>query len=186
MNFETIRLSLTSLVCRPYLQAHSELFLVRFAHVLSTDTYIFEPPEIDDELRAMYVMALMPILVKPPPNIELLQHVQSTLLILLVRRPPDPLLNIYRIYDIDCPHIEIIWEHFVVINYYVNHPYGFFMVTGETVATFMDLVANVHDHLENRPCPHVLNVHNRVLLTLVWLRTNPTYYELSLLFGISV
>lgn len=75
-------------------------------------------------------------------------------------------------------------------------PYHFWYISGETVESYEEIVQTVgwevsaprcvlHQPLTNRRRRCLLDVHNRVLLVLIWLRTYPTYFVLATNFSIS-
>ena len=65
----------------------------------------------------------------------------------------------------------------------------FYFAAGETPETFLEMYANVNHDLQppvrNRP-PTSINRRNRLLLTLMWLRSYPSYTMLSIMFDVSV
>ena len=70
------------------------------------------------------------------------------------------------------------------MSYFLSsHGYQFFLVTGETPETFLDLLKSLRISSHKT---HQLSPRNRVLLALMWLRTYPTYMMLSSLFDIFV
>jgi hypothetical protein len=68
-----------------------------------------------------------------------------------------------------------------------HRPYEFWILSGETAESFSDLVLRVSRRLPNcNTGENYVSLHNRILLTMIWLRQYPTYTLLSLTFGISV
>ena len=139
---------------------------------------------MDDEFRAMYVMALMPIMGKPPPSCQDISRMVGTVIMFLTRPPPDPLLDIRRRLF---PRIDNDWHGRDVVTSMISHPYEFYMISSETPETFLELCDLIHNFLDNQIThrAHKLTVHNRVLLFFIWVRTYPTYYFLSLMFCVS-
>ena len=139
---------------------------------------------MDDELRIMYFTALLPVLAKPPPRVHAMINAVTTVLMILIRPPPDPLLDIRRRLF---PHADNNWEGADMFARLVGHPYKFHMIAAETPDTFIELCDLVttylrqHDMYKNNK----LSVHYRLLLLLIWLRSYPTYYVLSVVFEVS-
>lgn len=68
-----------------------------------------------------------------------------------------------------------------------NRPYEFWILSGETVRSFDNLVIMISQRIPQiRFGNSYVSLKNRVLLTLIWLRQYPTYTLLSLSFGLSV
>ena len=129
-------------------------------------------------------MALMSVLAKPPPSVQEFSKAVGTVLMLSSRPPPAPILDIRRrIFS----RMDNQWEGNNYCSSIINHPYEFYLVTGETPATFMELVQiladEVVDYARSQP---KLDLRNRILILLLWLRTYPTYYVLYGMFNVSV
>ena len=69
----------------------------------------------------------------------------------------------------------------------VLRPFDFWILSGETLVSFRDLMVQITPLVQNfRYGDSRLTLNNRLLLTLIWLRQYPTYSLLSLAFGVSV
>ncbi|VDI45215.1 Hypothetical predicted protein [Mytilus galloprovincialis] len=79
------------------------------------------------------------------------------------------------------------WVSNDVYGNLIIRPYEFWILSGETVESFQELVTLVSRRLQNYNVGESwMTIENRILLTLIWLRQYPTYTLLSLTFGISV
>jgi hypothetical protein len=67
----------------------------------------------------------------------------------------------------------------------MDHPYGFFHITGETPETMLSMLDEMSMLFHrNKREEHKLSPRNRVLLYLLCIRTYPSYQMLSILFRI--
>lgn len=128
--------------------------------------------------------ALMPILTIPPPDPSSFFDHLFTLLLLLVRPPPDPLLDIrHRLFG-----KKTVWKGRDVFALFSTHRYEFYRATGETPETMIAMI-NIIGHRihgnRNRGRPYKLSPRNRIMLAMLWLKTYPCYFMLSLLFDVS-
>lgn len=79
-------------------------------------------------------------------------------------------------------------DEFIVNDVYavvMKRPYAFWLLTGESTASFQNIVVDVSQNL-NLHGKEITSVQNRILLTLIWFRQYPTYTLLSMSFGISI
>lgn len=74
------------------------------------------------------------------------------------------------------------WDGKNVYKQYAKHPYEFCNVVGETVESFNELFASVHIELMKTKGGPRLSPRNNLMMTLIWLRSYPTYTFLSLVF----
>ena len=127
--------------------------------------------------------ALMPIITIPPPDPTVFFNQLLTLLLILVRPPPDPLLDIrHRLFG------ESVWEGRDVFKLFAAHRYEFYRATGETPETMIRIINTLGERMHrnsNRGRPNKLSPRNRIMITMLWLKTYPCYFMLSLLFDVS-
>uniref|UniRef100_A0A8W8LMU9 DDE Tnp4 domain-containing protein n=1 Tax=Magallana gigas TaxID=29159 RepID=A0A8W8LMU9_MAGGI len=130
------------------------------------------------------VMAAVPALTLPPPDIARLLKKFIPILISMLIPPPDPLLDArHRL----CASEPVLWSGRDVFKLFCTHVYSFYEITGESPDSFVDIVRNVFEFQGDAiPARHLLTPNNRALLFLIWLRCYPTYHMLSSLFNISV
>jgi hypothetical protein len=137
---------------------------------------------MDETMEA--VMAAVPALTLPPPDISRLLKKFIPILISILTPPPDPLLDVrHRLLSPE----TVLWSGRDVFELFSAHAYSFFEITGESPDSFNDIVRHVFQLQGGRAqVRRRLSPNNRALLFLIWLRCYPTYHMLSSLFNISV
>lgn len=78
-----------------------------------------------------------------------------------------------------------IWEGIDVFKAFSKHPYEFYRITGETIGTFTEMLTSVGIAIRGTRVDG-LSPKNKLLMTLMWLRSYPTYPLLALTFGVSI
>jgi hypothetical protein len=77
-----------------------------------------------------------------------------------------------------------------VFQQFAQHEFDLFGTTGETIDTFEQLYELVYPELQNTQqrskTSCLINWKNQLLITLIWLRSYPTYQYLALLFDVSI
>ena len=125
---------------------------------------------------------------QPPqdlPNVQELPEDEILQLIRVLPPPPNPFLEIQMRLFPNPADRQAPWTGRDVFLVWSQHRFEFFRTVGETPETFLNIVGTIGGNLitfgRNR-----LSVRNRILLTLMWLRSYPCYSLLSLIFDISV
>ncbi|KAL4222805.1 hypothetical protein ACF0H5_018845 [Mactra antiquata] len=136
--------------------------------------------KIDDRERRVRLLAILPTILKPPP--EHLEDIKEliTCITAVLLKPPSPDTEIrFRLFSSDVNSYAV-RDVFVDIS---CNRYQFYQITGETPETLINPQHNVN--LEGLR-PHKLSMRNRVLLCVMWLRSYPTYNLLAVMFGVAV
>lgn len=133
---------------------------------------------IEEVRRAM--LMFLPALVQPPPDTTQYLDFLASYLASIIRLPPDLMLDIrHRLFAID----EDAYNGRNVFAMFADQRFHFFEITGETLETFLQLVAFLRVSAHRR---HTLSVRNTVLLVMIWLRSYLPYVMLSTLFDVSI
>ncbi|VDI80370.1 Hypothetical predicted protein [Mytilus galloprovincialis] len=139
-------------------------------------------------------MLFMHLKMQTPPPLPYLLDEQNFAFLLLVTqydfyrrklRMPLPFYNFSirsRILENENQDLLVIKD---VYGTLISRPYDFWRISGETVQSFEELFVLILPRVRGlRNGQRNVNLRNRLLLTLVWLRQYPTYPILSLIFGI--
>ncbi|KAK3106435.1 hypothetical protein FSP39_019847 [Pinctada imbricata] len=123
-----------------------------------------------------FVLSSIPALASCPPDPTEIVEFLSYVLIICTMPPPDPLLDTrYRLFS-----------PFQVFGLFSNER-SVYEITGETRSSIISMKEELSDLLGQDPRHiHKLLTINRIFLFLIWLRSYPSYYFLSMLFGVSV
>lgn len=131
----------------------------------------------------------------PPPPIDIVTTVIRRILHLLEQLNVPVHTILRRNFDGNALGIRerSVW------NTMITHPGNFWLLTGETPESLLQIIRRVGPHIEarvrnplnprrrvRRTRPYALTIHDRVLLCFLWLRNYPTFTSLSQQFGIAV
>ena len=133
---------------------------------------------MDDEQRRK-ILSLLPTVLQPPPHV--VEEVRSLLLMihLIASMVWSPDTDIrFRLFSGDMN----VYPGRDVFSFIAVNRYSFHQITGETPESFIQLEQTLNIRTARE---HKLSMRNRLLLTIIWIRTYPTYYMLSAMFGVS-
>ena len=134
------------------------------------------------ERQKVELLALLSILLTPPPP-EHNDDDERNLLFLILQVVPPELPSIRTRLDLADAHV---WRCNDVYSRFQRHPYEFFQTTGETPASFIEMLNSITPLVNEDAKRYSLNLPNRLIMTLLWLRSYPCYSLLSLIFDVSI
>ncbi|CAG2250230.1 unnamed protein product [Mytilus edulis] len=138
---------------------------------------------MNDETKER-VSGVLPVFYRFPPDVAAFYRQVLQIILAVIRPPPDPLLDIrHRICD---GQIET-WDGKDVFTAFSSHRYSFYLATRETPESLLNLARCTNNAFPNDVGPNYRLSHvNRVMLYMMWLRSYPSYHNLSLIFNVSV
>ena len=138
---------------------------------------------MDDDTKEM-VTTLLPALTRCPQNVTEYLRQLLKFLLLMIRPHPDPLLNIRH--RMSNGQIEN-WDGCDALSDFLSHRYSFYLATGETPESLLRLTRTTrHLFLNETGRNYTILPVNRVMLYMMWLRFYPSYYNLALIFNVSL
>lgn len=127
--------------------------------LLEGEDYAMRLGDIEGELAVLIISLLGVILPPLPLNLTLRQRME--------------------------PELGAWWGR-DVFEQWRHHEYEFWLAVGETPTSFEEVIRICAPSFPDVRRPGRLSITNRVLMTMVWLRSYPTHYLLSLVFDVSV